>query len=197
MAKSNIARETPARNQLTPQDWIDAAAKVLVSKSIDAVRVEVLAKGLGVSKGSFYWHFRDRNDLLTQVLASWRNAATARIISRFERQGANPEQLIRDLLQLPFRGEAARQAALTELAIRGWARRDPLARDVVDEVDAQRLAYIARVFSALGFEDGEARARAFALYSYEISESLLASQGSAAEKEQRRQVMERILLQRT
>jgi AcrR family transcriptional regulator len=196
MTKSDNTQEAPVRNQLTPQDWIDAAAKVLVSRSIDAVRVEVLAKDLGVSKGSFYWHFRDRNDLLTQVLASWRDGATARIISRFERQVTDPEQLIRELLQLPFRGEAARQAALTELAIRGWARRDTLARNVVDEVDAQRLAYIAHAFSALGFEEPEARARAFALYSYEISESLLASQGSAAEKEHRRGVMERMLLRR-
>lgn len=182
------------RGQFGPEDWIDAARKLLVDRSIDAVRVEVLAKEMGVTKGSFYWHFKDRDDLLRRLLTSWRDEATEQIILRFENRGLPTRELIRDLLSLPFRGSSAQQAALTELAIRAWARRDDMARSIVDEVDAKRLSYIAQCFSALGFDITEARARAFALYSYELSESLLSHQGTAGQKAERRIFIEKLLL---
>ena len=188
------ATDTPVKIQLTPLDWIQAAAEVLLDKSVDAVRVEVLAKNLGVTRGSFYWHFKDRDDLLRQLLARWRDQATEQIIDRFEKRNIKPRDLLRDLLMLPFKGEAAKAAAATELAIRGWARRDETARQFVDEVDSKRLSYIAQCFSALGFDIGEARMRAFALYSYELSESLLSNQGNEKQKEERRRFMEGILL---
>lgn len=194
-AKSAQSESSSAKVQLTPDDWIRAAAEILVNKSIDAVRVEVLAKDLGVTRGSFYWHFKDRDDLLHQLLVHWRDRATEQIIDRFERRNIKPRELVRDLLSLPLRGEAAQRVASIELAIRAWARRDDMARQVVDEVDSKRLAYIAQCFSALGFDIVEARMRAFSLYSYEITESLLANQGTEKQKEERRAFMERILLQ--
>ncbi|MCO1367057.1 TetR/AcrR family transcriptional regulator [Burkholderia multivorans] len=182
------------RGQFGPDDWIHAAQRVLESRSIDAVRVEVLAKEMGVTKGSFYWHFKDRDDLLRRMLAAWRDEATEQIIFRFESRGLSARELIRDLLTLPFRGASAKEAAATELAIRAWARRDESARSVLDEVDAKRLAYITQCFRALGFSASEARSRAFALYSYELSESLLSHQGTDKEKSDRRAFMERLLL---
>src|ERR1700758_4279177 len=99
------------RGQFGPDDWIRAAHRVLESRSIDAVRVEVLAKEMGVTKGSFYWHFKDRDDLLQRMLTAWRDAATEQIIFRFESRGLPARELIRDLLTLPFRGESAKEAA--------------------------------------------------------------------------------------
>nr|MBL8454793.1 TetR/AcrR family transcriptional regulator [Zoogloeaceae bacterium] len=180
--------------QLTPADWIDAATQVLVDKSIDAVRVDVLAKGLKVTRGSFYWHFQDRDDLLRQLLKSWRDAATEQIINRFERSGADPEALVRELASLPFRGRSAAASASIELAIRAWARRDEMARQVVDEVDAKRLSYVSQCFVALGFTFQEAGMRAFLLYSYMISESLMHGQGTEAQRQARRQFVEKLLL---
>jgi AcrR family transcriptional regulator len=182
--------------QLTPADWIKAATDVLVDKSIDAVRVDVLAKGLKVTRGSFYWHFQDRDDLLRQLLKSWRDAATEQIISRFERSGANPEALVRELASLPFRGQSAVSSASIELAIRAWARRDEMARQVVDEVDAKRLSYVSQCFVALGFGFQEAGMRAFLLYSYMISESLMRAQGTETQRQQRREFVEKMLLER-
>ncbi|HRD34745.1 MAG TPA: TetR/AcrR family transcriptional regulator [Rhodocyclaceae bacterium] len=180
--------------QLTPADWIDAATQVLVDKSIDAVRVDVLAKGLKVTRGSFYWHFQDRDDLLRQLLKSWRDAATEQIINRFERSGADPEALVRELASLPFRGRSAAASASIELAIRAWARRDEMARQVVDEVDAKRLSYVSQCFVALGFTFQEAGMRAFLLYSYMISESLMHGQGTEAQRQARREFVEKLLL---
>ena len=72
------------RAQLTPETWVDAATQVLVNEGIDHVRVDVLAQQLGVTRGSFYWHFRDREDLLRRVLAAWRERATEQLTARLE-----------------------------------------------------------------------------------------------------------------
>jgi len=183
-----------SRGQFGPDDWIRAAQQVLQSRSIDAVRVEVLAKEMGVTKGSFYWHFKDRDDLIRRMLTAWRDAATEQIIFRFESRGLSARELIRDLLTLPFRGASAKEAAATELAIRAWARRDDAARSVLDEVDAKRLTYITQCFRALGFSATESKSRAFGLYSYELSESLLSNQGTTKQKDYRRAFMEKLLL---
>jgi len=183
--------------QLTPADWIKAATEVLVDKSIDAVRVDVLAKGMKVTRGSFYWHFQDRDDLLRQLLKTWRDAATEQIISRFERSGADPEALVSELAALPFRGQAAVNSASIELAIRAWARRDDMARQVVDEVDAKRLSYVSQCFVALGFSFQEAGMRAFLLYSYMISESLMRGQGTESQRQQRRDFIKNLLLKKS
>lgn len=173
------------RTQLTPDDWIDAAIQVLVDDSINAVRVDVLAKGLEVTRGSFYWHFRDRHDLLTQMLKRWTDTATEQLINRFERSGAAPATLIQELASLPFRGKAAHRSAAIDLAIRAWARRDDMARRAVDEVDSKRLSYIGHCFVALGFSIREAQHRAFLLYSYMMGEALLKNQGTDAQREDR------------
>lgn len=188
------ARSTAAKPQLAPADWIRAATEVLVQNGIDAVRVDVLAKTMGVTRGSFYWHFRDREDLLLQVLKAWHDEATEELINRFERSGASAAALLAGLISLPLRGEAAARTASIELAVRAWARRDELARRVLDEVDAKRLAYTAQCFIALGFGFQDARHRAFALYSYVIGESLLHDQSTPAQRQERQAYMEGLLL---
>lgn len=193
---AKASADSALKSQLTPDDWIDAATGLLVNKSIDAVRVEVLSKDLGVTRGSFYWHFKDRGDLLSQLLVRWRDRATEQIIDNFERRNIPPRELLRDLTKLPFRGDSAHAASSVELAIRTWARRDEMARQFVDEVDHKRLSYIAQCFSALGFDIAEARKRAFVLYAYEISEGLLANQGTEAQKEERRAFVEHLLMHR-
>lgn len=194
MARSSSTDTNSPRSQLTPADWIRAARHLLVSRSVDAIRVEVLAKEMSVTRGSFYWHFKDRDDLLHRMLLAWRDEATEQIISRFERDGLQPKELIRNLLSLPLRGKAAEEAAATELAIRAWARRDERVRHLLDEMDAKRLSYISQCFSALGFGVAEARCRAFALYSYELSESLLSRQGTTEQRNERNAMMEQMLL---
>ena len=184
------------RAQLTPEDWIRAATDLLIHRSIEAVRVDVLAKTLDVTRGSFYWHFTDRDDLLQRVLLAWQEEQTEQIIARYRKQGVQAEALIRELVELPFHGRAAMKGSSVELAIRAWARRDEAARRVVDAVDAKRLAYLEECFANLGFAAEEARSRAFLLYCYMQSESLFRNQGTAADKEQRRRFVADILLAR-
>ncbi|MBS0453178.1 MAG: TetR/AcrR family transcriptional regulator [Proteobacteria bacterium] len=192
-AKTRAASK-PERSQLTPQDWIRAATELLIHSSIDAVRVDVLAKILEVTRGSFYWHFSDRDDLLKRVLLGWQEEQTEQIIARYRKQGVQAEDLIRELVELPFHGRSAMKGASVELAIRAWARRDDMARRVVDAVDAKRLTYLDECFANLGFGAAEARSRAFLLYCYMQSESLFRNQGTHDDKSQRRQFVAQTLL---
>ena len=195
--KRRRARAEPeaARASLTPEAWIDAATAVLVDQGIDHVRVDVLAGQLKVTRGSFYWHFRDREDLLRRVLRAWRERATEQLTERLEKAGADPVAQLRDVISLPFRGRSAARAARIELAIRAWARRDDMARQAVDEADASRIGYHEQIFAALGFDATESRCRAFLLYSYEVAESLLHRQGTAEQRGERSRFAERLLQQ--
>lgn len=184
-----------ARATLTPEAWIDAASEVLVDQGIDHVRVDLLAGQLGVTRGSFYWHFRSREDLLRRVLKTWRERATGQLTRRLESASSDPREQLRDVISLPFRGRAAVRAARIELAIRAWARRDQMAQMAVDEADASRIGYHAQLFSALGFGLNEARMRAFLLYSYEVAESVLSRQGSPAQKRERSEFVLRLMQQ--
>jgi AcrR family transcriptional regulator len=193
--KNPPAAGAASRPTLTPDAWIDAATEVLVDQGIDHVRVDVLAGQLGVTRGSFYWHFKDREELLRRVLQAWHDSATEQLTRRLAEASNDPHEQLRDVASLPFRGRAAARAARIELAIRAWARRDEMARRAVDEADASRIAYHAQLFSALGFAPGEARIRAFLLYSYEVAESLLNRQGTAAQKQERSAFVLRLIQQ--
>ena len=192
-AAARRAEPEAARSSLTPETWIDAATAVLVDQGIDHVRVDVLAGQLGVTRGSFYWHFRDREDLLRRVLQAWRERATEQLTRAAGTRQRRPAEQLRDVISLPFRGRAAARAARIELAIRAWARRDEMARQAVDEADASRIGYHEQIFAALGFDAEEARCRAFLLYSYEVAESLLHRQGTSAQREERSLFVEQLL----
>ncbi len=183
-----------ARAPLTPDSWVEAATAVLVDQGIDHVRVDVLATQLGVTRGSFYWHFRDRQDLLRRVLAAWREQCTVQLTRRLANARHSPAEQLHDVISLPFRGRAAQRAARIELAIRAWARRDEMARAAVDEADAARIGYHAQLFLALGIDAQEAQHRAFLLYGYEVAESLLGGQGSAVQKQARRAFVESLVV---
>lgn len=171
--KTTSPRRAKAKRILTPDDWIDAATDLLVSKSIDAVSIEALARELGITVGSFYYHFKDRNDLLVQLLKRWHERTTAQVVRTFENRVLTAEQALGELLSLPFHGLTARRAAMIEFAIRAWARRDDMARQAVRELDEQRLAYYTSGLQEFGFTRAEAAKRAFALYSFQLAQSLL------------------------
>jgi AcrR family transcriptional regulator len=178
VAKKAAKLEVDAgRASLTPTDWVQAATAMLVDQGVDAVRVDVLARQLGVTRGSFYWHFKDRDHLLRALLQAWREQTTEILTRRLEGASNDAMAQLRDVLSLPHRGRSAQRAARIELAIRAWARRDDLARQFVDESDASRIAYIAQIFSSLGFAAGEARHRAVMAYSLDVACSQLTTAG--------------------
>lgn len=164
MAKAK--RNSTAAGPLDAAAWSEAALDALAVRGIDGVRVEVLATALGVTKGSFYWHFKDRDALFERMLADWRKRATLRLIERLDRGNPLPADRLRRLLRLPITGERSARAADVELAVRLWGRRDPRARAALEEVDGLRLRYIAGLIEQHGAAPDEANARAVIAYAY-------------------------------
>jgi AcrR family transcriptional regulator len=164
MATARPDAGTPPKKRLTTRDWIDCALDIMVEQSIEQVRVEPLAEKLGVTKGSFYWHFKDRDALLSAILAHWADRSTLAIIRRVDGGSEDPAERIWQLMMVPFASERSSRGAEIELAIRAWARRSELARAAIDQVDRQRLGYLGKLFEQAGFSGEDAAQRAFAAY---------------------------------
>ncbi|WP_424630206.1 TetR/AcrR family transcriptional regulator [Bradyrhizobium sp. SYSU BS000235] len=144
--------------QLSATDWLDAGLKALAASGVVALKADPLAKALGVSRGSFYWHFRDVEAFQTAVLARWRDIATERIIANVEKH-ADAAQGVEYLL----RGAFAARSDL-EVAVRSWATHDAAARKTVREIDQRRMTYIEALLERAGIAAETARARAKILY---------------------------------
>jgi AcrR family transcriptional regulator len=166
--------DAPKKLRLTREDWVEAATQLLIKKSIDAVRVEPLAKQLNVSRGSFYWHFKSRQEVLQSILTLWRERQTRRIMERIrDDRLLSPEEQLRKLRMTPHNTKTAKEAAALELAIRAWARRDPFARQAVQAVDQERVGFTEELFLQAGHSKGDARTWALMGHAYILGESLL------------------------
>lgn len=163
-------------DQLSAQDWVDLGLKTLAKSGFTALKAEPLAKAMGVSRGSFYWHFADIGAFHAAILARWREVATEQIIAGVEaaRNGQKGEDPLAVLLKLTFGSKLA-----LEKAVRSWAANDARARAAVVAVDRRRLDYIESLLKQAGLDDDAARARAqilfWAFFGYALSDQQLAS----------------------
>ncbi len=146
---------------------------MLQTGGIDAVRIEPLARKLGVTKGSFYWHFQDREALHTAILDQWRLRHTSAFINRLNRSVNRPRERLQLLAALPRRGKEVSKDVKLELSIREWAKRDDAVHTIVSEVDASRLDYIATLMIQCGLPATVAHDRAFYFYSGLLGEALI------------------------
>lgn len=139
-----------ANSALGQKDWIEAAMKALASGGVEAVKVERLAPALKVSKGSFYWHFKDRADLLRALLEHWESTETNSLIEEVAHL-PTPRARLEALAQAAVRQkEGELDIADAEDAIRAWAAAERGARAEVQRVDARRVAYLAEELAAIG-----------------------------------------------
>lgn len=165
-------RATPQKSQLDPSSWIDMAIDVLSREGIAGLRVEVLAKRCGVTKGSFYWHFKDRQALLDAVLEHWKQGR----IRDIEKTTSVMPGKERDQLHYAIEVYGAsrnRKGMSIELAVRDWARHDPNAATVVEAVDLYRLECTRKLFVSCGMSDAEAKSRSLLLYACVFGLSLM------------------------
>jgi AcrR family transcriptional regulator len=164
-------RVTRPGSQLKAEDWIDRANELLIDENIRGVQIATLCQGLGVTKGSFYWHFRSRRDLLRAILDAWRKKNTLNVMNRIV-SFVTPQRSLRGLLSLPRRPASARGARV-EMSVREWARRDRDTFRSVQEIDVIRLRSFERLFRQLEFPPAEAKARAYVAYSVMMGDSIL------------------------
>jgi AcrR family transcriptional regulator len=152
--------------------WIKGALGALSDEGHAGLKIEALAKRMHVTKGSFYWHFRDRRDLVDAVLDEWKNGRISDIRKQTAARPGEELAVLRHTMEIYSEGKN-RKGLPIELAIREWARRDSRAATVVEEVDAERLHCAARQFESLGIDAAEAQARSVLLYAYVFGFSLM------------------------
>jgi AcrR family transcriptional regulator len=149
----------PAR--IGREDWISAALVLLQREGIAGVRVEPLALRLKVTKGSFYWHFKDRAALHTAMIDHWRAITTREVIERFDRTGGDARVKLRRLIAL---ATGAVAPVALDTAMRAWARQDPAVAAAVAATDNERVAFISALLCEMGIKPGVADLRARIVY---------------------------------
>ncbi|MBU1364811.1 MAG: TetR/AcrR family transcriptional regulator [Gammaproteobacteria bacterium] len=165
-------RAAVARTQLDPERWVDEAIEVLAREGISGLRVEVLAKRCGVTKGSFYWHFKDRQALLNAVLEQWKVGRIRDIEKTTSVAAGQESQQLHYAIEV-YGASRNRKGMAIELAVRDWARHDPQAAAVVESVDLYRLECTRKLFVAAGMSDAEAKSRSLLLYACVFGLSLM------------------------
>jgi AcrR family transcriptional regulator len=151
--------------------WVDAGLRALAAGGPDAVRIEPLAKALGVTRGGFYWHFEDRSALLDEMLDTWERRSTDDVLARVEREGGDPREKVRRAGMLTF----SRELLPVDLAVRDWARRDPAVAERLRRVDDRRMAYLRRLIGALSPDADDVEARGMLAFSLAIGDHFIAA----------------------
>ena len=154
------------------ESWIRCGFAELARAGIDGVRVEVLAKNLGVTKGGFYRRFKDRAALLDAMLQDWSTGRIAAIEQQASLEGETARERLEALIRL-YSERMNTEGMAIELAIRQWARSGAMAADAVAGVDAARLRNVAQLYRATGLASDEADAKAFLFYCFIFGQSLL------------------------
>lgn len=145
--------------RLKANDWVAAALAALSRGGVDAVRVDALARELEITRGSFYWHFKDRDALLTAALEEWERVATTDVIDQL-RGIEQPEQQLRTLFTQAF---AIDEFEGLEPAILAHADH-PVVAPILRRVTETRLVYLTETFERLGHAGAVARHQAVAIY---------------------------------
>lgn len=150
------------RQTLTREDWLAAALDALEESGADGLKVLPLARRLGVTRGSFYWHFRDRAELLDAVLDFWDRWSNQVVIDALDASRDDPRSQLLALMEMV----EERRLTRYDPAVRAWAVRDPRAARAVRRADRRRLGYVTDLFRKAGFppDQADARARLFAVY---------------------------------
>jgi AcrR family transcriptional regulator len=157
--------------------WIEAGLRALAGGGSAAVRVESLARALGVTKGGFYWHFDDRRALLEEMLDTWERMSVDEVIERVEGEGGDARTKLRRLSAIA----AATDPALgidplsIDLGVRDWARRDETVARRLQRVDNRRMGYLRSLFADFCPDPDEVEARSLMFYSLWIGNHFIAA----------------------
>jgi AcrR family transcriptional regulator len=160
---------TTTRRRLSKTDWVSAALAAIAEGGLAAVAVEPLAQRLGTSKGSFYWHFRNRGALLTAALAHWEEQYTAAVTAENTQAAADPVHRLRLLIR---RVTALAETDSVYVALIATADH-PAVAPVLTRITEHRLAYTAALFRDIGFPDREARYRSLLAYTAHLGHTEL------------------------
>ena len=142
------------KTRLSREAWLAEALEVLAEDPAH-LRVDQLAQRLGVSKGSFYWHFENREEFSRALAEYWKDADTQSVVRAMAEADGSPERQFRVMIKAIIEGRLAKY----DLAVRAWARIEPSIAPIVREVDEIRMQNVRRLFEEMGFEEPELSVR--------------------------------------
>ncbi|WP_158884952.1 TetR/AcrR family transcriptional regulator [Amycolatopsis anabasis] len=156
----------------TPREkWIEEGLRALADGGVDAVRVEALAKKLGVTKGGFYGYFADRDALLREMLDTWERESIDEVLDQVEREGGDARTRIRRAGQLTH----SDRLLPIDLAIRDWARRDKAVAERLRRVDNQRMKLLREMIGTFCPDPDEVEARSLLAFCLAVGKNFLAA----------------------
>ena len=141
-----------ADKRLGPAEWVNAELTALAKSGFSVLKADTLANRLGISRGSFYWHFADVSAFHTAILRRWRKIALENIIEELD---STSDDRLETLIRRAFAGGSG-----IERAVRAWATADARARAAVEAVDAERIRYLRKLLTDAGIPPSIAGARA-------------------------------------
>jgi AcrR family transcriptional regulator len=162
--------EKKTRNKRVSKDeWLSAALDMLESGGESMVRVERLASKLGISRSGFYWHFQDRRDLLKHLLDYWVHEYTGVVTNNPLFYRGDPKKRLEMISKMVEEHNLSKY----DLSIFAWAKQDPIAKTVMDEVIKLRYDFIRMQLSDLGFEGDALEMRTMHFVAYHFGESVM------------------------
>ena len=182
-----MAKTNPKR--LNQNDWLKAALKILRESGIDSVKIVPLAKSLGVTSGSFYWHFADRPALYDALLDYWEKEMTDKAIEAAKAYKGSPEDRIWNLMEQVMDTGMAKY----DLAVWHWAQANDKAREVFSRTIEKRFGFAAWMFEQVGFDASQAEVRGRMMVVYMMGEATLLP-GESSERKERLRLKHQILI---
>jgi AcrR family transcriptional regulator len=164
-------QSAPLARRKTREDWIAAARRVLVKSGVDSVKVDRLAQDLSTTRGSFYWHFTDREDLLHALLHDW-EAANYAAMANIRARWASSRPDLTELIEL-WIGEGIDSPAFG-MAIRTWARDDARVEELMHRVDNEWINLLTLLFDPETYDENERLVRARVVYFHQVGYHALA-----------------------
>ena len=165
----------------TPKSaWIDAGLRALAAGGPDAVRVELIAAELGVTRGGFYWHFASRQAFLEEMLNTWEHRSTDETLERVEKEGGDARDKVRRAGMLTF----SKELLPIDLAIRDWARRDRSVAKRLRRVDNRRMDYLRTLIGTFIDDADDVEARGMLAFSLAIGSHFIAADHGARSRKQ-------------
>ncbi|MBB4632850.1 TetR/AcrR family transcriptional regulator [Sphingosinicella soli] len=171
--------KAPATRRFTREDWVASARKTLVERGVDDVKVDRLAKQMRVTRGSFYWHFQHRRDLLDTLLTDWeaRNYyEIAQIRARWAKNAPDLTEVVASWL------ESDPAFPSFDVAVRAWARKSTDVAEAVERSDAAWIALLQELFEKSGFDADESLVRARITHFHQIGYYALGFREPTAER---------------
>ena len=169
----------PTRNRATRDDWLKAALAALYEQGPKGLNIQALARRLSISKTSFYWHFKDKTELVNALIDLWRHEFTEVVTGNLELLNSPPKQRLARAMELIDEFDLGNY----DSTFRIWARTEPRVAEAVREANRQRLEFAGKAFEELGFSGESLACRAALWVCYQSTERYIFPEFSAEKRE--------------